>query len=844
MWGAETLKINKAKEGESLGIETLSKYESLNGKEKSFKDELKFYAINDIFKQTEIKQDGEKYMFIIDGKPKFLVNKWNLVPWIQQFYSDKTKNETSVTKEWIYVRLSEIKWEQTLESFKWELKDLQKNIETNQKTIERSTNIENMKFKVERLITFYEQERDLAKAETAGWFSNTKYDKKDKETRKIHKMQIERRIKELNKIKEIMEDVANNKNRKYDIKRDIDTKNGKNKDFTEVQMNDINGMDMRMTLEQLSDRIEFLSKEWPDFILTRNGIILEDWDNTPYYETIIHDKSDAKKINRSLRKVNKEYAILDELELTWAKRQELNLDLQALEAYLNNVISNPDTFKPSEHPFVPTHRKDFFELTKINPESLKQLNKSAGKNWAEEKPWNSTIENTKNNTEENIQDSKNTNNNNIPSYADKDYIDTFKKWWVTWVIRKTLNMFPNMTNEAKNTWTNLLIVGWVGYGIFKLGKWLFSGKFNKDQKEKTPFWQRMLIVGWVTLGFNAFGGNPFNTAGKFISGGLDVDALKLQWPWANQEKINNPEEELSYIEINEIFGTLPVGKLKDFVDQKTFKMTQAWYNGLLLNFQWTDSNSKQKREIIQKMRKNNDKDILKTSFAKVGITTENISNLDQNKTIKEYTESAVPTLEWWSDWDNVDDTRINITEQVKNFNVSEEQKKNLIKYGNILYKEKPGSSKEKVEFKEKDTKIYIKTYGERTAIDPEKLIISGYKKEDGTPIVFSWYQELLKSANLTNYMKSIFRGKAKGDKYNPFESTWLGDKLTRDRGDIMFNDGANKYNPIHTEAIDGGRFGTLGKISPKIEKNKEEYINYLNSLNIWNEKRARENKAE
>ncbi|MEI7918825.1 MAG: hypothetical protein WCH65_01030 [bacterium] len=118
-----------------------------------------------------------------------------------------------------------------------------------------------MKFKVERLITFYEQERDLAKAETAGWFFNTKYDKKDKETRKIHKMQIERRIKELNKIKEIMEDVANNKNRKYDIKRDIDTKNGKNKDFTEVQMNDINGMDMRMTLEQLSDRIEFLSKE-------------------------------------------------------------------------------------------------------------------------------------------------------------------------------------------------------------------------------------------------------------------------------------------------------------------------------------------------------------------------------------------------------------------------------------------------------------------------------------------------------------------------------------------------------------------------------------------------------
>ena len=58
----------------------------------------------------------------------------------------------------------------------------------------------------------------------------------------------------------------------------------------------------------------------------------------------------------------------------------------------------------------------------------------------------------------------------------------------------------------------------------------------------------------------------------------------------------------------------------------------------------------------------------------------------------------------------------------------------------------------------------------------------------------------------------------------------------------MFNDGTSKYNPIHTEAIDGGRFGTLGKISPKMEDNKEEYINYLNKLNIRNETRATESK--
>ena len=59
----------------------------------------------------------------------------------------------------------------------------------------------------------------------------------------------------------------------------------------------------------------------------------------------------------------------------------------------------------------------------------------------------------------------------------------------------------------------------------------------------------------------------------------------------------------------------------------------------------------------------------------------------------------------------------------------------------------------------------------------------------------------------------------------------------------MFNDGTNKYNPIHTEAIDGGRFGTLGKVSKTLEDNKEAYINYLNNdVNIWNETRATEEK--
>lgn len=69
------------------------------------------------------------------------------------------------------------------------------------------------------------------------------------------------------------------------------------------------------------------------------------------------------------------------MELTAAKRQELSQDLQDLETYLNKVIDNPDTFKPSENPFVPTHAKEFAELVKIDPTlaAFAKLNTEAAK---------------------------------------------------------------------------------------------------------------------------------------------------------------------------------------------------------------------------------------------------------------------------------------------------------------------------------------------------------------------------------------------------------------------------------------------------------------------------------
>ncbi|HBB04847.1 TPA: hypothetical protein DCZ39_08440 [Patescibacteria group bacterium] len=77
-------------------------------------------------------------------------------------------------------------------------------------------------------------------------------------------------------MKKQIERLANNKDKKYTIDRDIDAQDKKEiNTIKEVKMDDTNAMDMKMTLKQFSDRIEDLGKEVPDFILTRNSIIEE-----------------------------------------------------------------------------------------------------------------------------------------------------------------------------------------------------------------------------------------------------------------------------------------------------------------------------------------------------------------------------------------------------------------------------------------------------------------------------------------------------------------------------------------------------------------------------------------
>jgi len=224
--------------------------------------------------------------------------------------------EQSTEEKEVLIRLEGLELQYITDMTKEELSLLHEDIDKTNNLSERATNIENLKYKVERLIKTFEQEMGLAKESSKRFRS--KYNKMDDNLWKIHQTEIERRLKELNKIKEQIERLINNKNKTYEIKRDIDPTNNTKEisKVKEVKMDDVNAMDMKMTLKQLNDRIEEIATEVPDFITSRNDIILEKGDTKQYYEIIVNDKNDAKKLIKSLKKVNNQYIILDKLELT------------------------------------------------------------------------------------------------------------------------------------------------------------------------------------------------------------------------------------------------------------------------------------------------------------------------------------------------------------------------------------------------------------------------------------------------------------------------------------------------------------------------------------------------
>ncbi|MEI6673014.1 MAG: hypothetical protein WCL02_06945 [bacterium] len=122
--------------------------------------------MKDLFdNKLNIKQENEKYIFAIDGVNKFAVNtKVDFITFIDDFYKDVAETDKWAEEKKAVISVSEFekktRVEVTITGNKQELKELQEQIKKNETLAEKSTDAENVKYKVDRLIAFFEQEKD------------------------------------------------------------------------------------------------------------------------------------------------------------------------------------------------------------------------------------------------------------------------------------------------------------------------------------------------------------------------------------------------------------------------------------------------------------------------------------------------------------------------------------------------------------------------------------------------------------------------------------------------------------------------------------------------------------
>lgn len=843
------LPIEKA-EWAALHLTTFNEYQS-------FKNELILNGVTDIFNdnQTKIKQDKTEYIFNIKGEDKFSINASNMESWIRKYCKE---NETFKAQEDVLIRIKWLKIEYIKSTTQAEFDALKDEIKKLDASETNKTNPEKVKTKTSRDILFLEQEKkDIGER-------INKTDKIDKNLRKAYRSQIQDRLDRLYAMKSEIELLEKNQNKKYKMERE--TKNGK-KEIKEIKMGDINDFDQKQTLKQISERLERIGDQQPDFINTKNAIIGKEGATTPYFEIAINDRKDAKALQKSLKKYNQEYIKLNALSLDATKKTELAKDLEDFEKYLNQVIADPDNFKPSEHPFVPTHKKEFFELVKKEPvlsEFLKltwsktEIKKSNAR--AEKEDKNGTGNKTETGT--GAEKGKEKGNEQASSqYA--DYREAFEKGGVNGVSKYILDQ-THMTSEQKQFWSGAGNVAVAAGGIFLGWKMLSSAYkmvFKSDKEKKTGIydWSNLARVGiplGLTFWLNARKGEGLTklfTWGKLtetIAGRSEKDKetnIKLiEWfPWATAlfngltygemkrflvkdgDRIKiNPNQ---YQELVDMFKSKKNETAVAFLENSVGKNDERHVIDLALRGMWVT---------LDKLGKNPDgkfnEDIAAPAIARLAIVTQRMEEKKYNKMnsetqylVEKYiagdTTNTLDDLEkrgdiFYKDVEIKDKTWL--ADRVKELAKGNIQKeKDLLLALNTFPDNMPST---KIELIGNGPEITFKTYDQESKIDFDKKTLVWFPKFDS-------YYEMFKAANLTNRIKFICKDK-EAVKDKPF--------YLSAGGDITFNEADIFSTKFDTEIMTAGWGGALETVSPILEEKKQEYCDYLNTLKFWKEKPA------
>gem|GEM_PF-2743250 len=133
-----------------------------------------------------------------------------------------------------------------------------------------------------------------------------------------------------------------------------------------------------------------------------------------------------------------------------------------------------------------------------------------------------------------------------------------------------------------------------------------------------------------------------------------------------------------------------------------------------------------------------------------------------------------------------------------------------------------------LDIKQSGNYIELTTYGKTTKIDIKNKTIVGLEDVTKTSIRFQSTYELLKVANLTNRIFDLVKNNQNPVAKDPFNVSLFGRDVEYDNTKFWSNP-VDRFNHMDITVASGGYGGSLGKISPILETQKDGYVTYLNT---------------
>lgn len=379
-------------------------------------------------------------------------------------------------------------------------------------------------------------------------------------------------------------------------------------------------------------------------------------------------RKETRVLKRDIKKLWKTWEAIEKQNKVLFNKALLTLDLEDrknFNKYLKDVIDKK--IDPATEKFKPQNLEAFVSMLQQMPYLAWYIdfwNNDTSKWWKAQVKWVEVPVYA-------VVAGRNTSNQGIwkkiDTSDDATFWEAYTEHGVRWLIKKGFDYMPNMTENQKDWRTNALFLWWMGFALFKLGKWFFTWAKNEKWEKVWPwFLGRLAIAWWVFLWSNMLTGkSPIELIDKALNGWMSREYLKWErWKWADGAAKLEKQQYVYPLTVSTIFWKTKISDLWSVLDDN-FQIKD--YDALLQKAK-ADWNQ-EVVDMLNRVWKWDKESQIKQWLEQIWITKDNLTTFGE-KTVDDlkniYDTNLKKTLKYITDNGLMQD--VNDKEKIKKYN--------------------------------------------------------------------------------------------------------------------------------------------------------------------------------